>query len=210
MLVPGYEWISAGSGVIDDYLRSVLVGGAIFLGSCILPILAKWILIGRWKPQQIRIWSLAYVRFWTVKTLIRANPLVLLFAGSPLYVLYLRALGAKIGRGAVIYSRHVPVCTDLLAIGEGTVIRKEAFLNCYRAHAGLIQTGPVTLGKNVYLSEATVLDIETSHGRRGPTRPSFYAVRRTGRARGPAVARIPRATDRRGLPAGPHNKLRHP
>ena len=63
-----------------------------------LPILVKWMLIGRWTPQQIPIWSLAYVRFWVVKTLVRANPLVL-FAGSPLYVLYLRALGAKVGRG---------------------------------------------------------------------------------------------------------------
>ena len=71
---------------------------------CALPILAKWILIGRWKPQQIRIWSLAYVRFWVVKTLIRSNPLVL-FIGSPLYMLYLRALGAKIGRGVAIFSR---------------------------------------------------------------------------------------------------------
>ena len=70
-------------------------------------------LVGRWKPQQIRVWSLAYVRFWIVKTLVQRNPLVL-FAGSPLYVLYLRALGAKIGRGVVIFSRHVPVCTDLL------------------------------------------------------------------------------------------------
>jgi len=164
VLVPGYDWISDGSGVIDDYVRSVLVGGAVFLGSCIFPILAKWILIGRWKPQQIRIWSLAYVRFWTVKTLVRANPLVLFFTGSPLYVLYLRLLGAKIGRGVVIFSRHVPVCTDLLTIGDGTVIRKEVFLSGYRAHAGLIQTGRVTLGKNVYLSEATVLDIETSLG----------------------------------------------
>ena len=31
----------------------------LFLGMCILPILAKWVLIGRWKPRQIRIWSLA-------------------------------------------------------------------------------------------------------------------------------------------------------
>ena len=41
---------------------------------------AKWVLVGRWKPQQIRVWSLAYVRFWLVKTLVAANPLVL-FAG---------------------------------------------------------------------------------------------------------------------------------
>jgi acyl carrier protein len=82
----GYDWISAGSGLIDFYVRSVLVGGVSFLAFCTLPILAKWMLIGRWKPQQIRIWSLGYVRFWVVKTLVRSNPLVL-FAGSPIYVL---------------------------------------------------------------------------------------------------------------------------
>ena len=114
----GFGWISGGSGLIDIYLRSALFGGALFLGVCILPILAKWMLIGRWKPRQIRVWSLGYVRFWTVKTLVRANPLVL-FAGSPLYSLYLRALGAKVGRGVVIFSPHVPVCTDLLTIGAG-------------------------------------------------------------------------------------------
>jgi non-ribosomal peptide synthetase-like protein len=159
----GYEWISSGSGLTDFYLRSVLFGGASFLVVCTLPILAKWVLIGRWKPQQIRIWSLAYVRFWFVKTLVRANPLVL-FTGSPLYVLYLRALGAKVGRGVVIFSRHLPVCTDLLTIGEGTVIRKDSFFLCYRAQAGLIQTGPVTLGRGVFIGETTVLDICTSMG----------------------------------------------
>ena len=159
----GYEWISAGSGLIDMYLRSVLFGAASFLGVCTLPILAKWMLIGRWKPQQIRIWSLAYVHFWIVKTLVRANPLAL-FAGSPLYVLYLRALGAKVGRGVAIFSRNVPVCTDLLTIGDGTVIPKDSFFTCYRAHAGLIQTGAVTLGKDVFVGEKTVLDINTSLG----------------------------------------------
>jgi non-ribosomal peptide synthetase-like protein len=159
----GFGWISGGSGLIDIYLRSALFGGASFLGVCILPIVAKWMLIGRWKPRQIRVWSLGYVRFWTVKTLVRANPLVL-FAGSPLYSLYLRALGAKVGRGVVIFSPHVPVCTDLLTIGAGTVIRKESFLLCYRAHAGWIQTGPVTLGRDVFIGEKTVLDINTSMG----------------------------------------------
>jgi non-ribosomal peptide synthetase-like protein len=160
----GYEWISAGSNGVDIYVRSVLFGGAGFVVVCILPILAKWILIGRWKPERIRIWSLAYVRFWIVKTLIRSNPCALMFVGSPLYVLYLRALGAKIGPGVVIFSRRVPVCTDLLTIGAGTVIRKEAFFLCYRAQAGRIETGTVTLGRDVFIGEKTVLDINTSMG----------------------------------------------
>ncbi|HET9257995.1 MAG TPA: Pls/PosA family non-ribosomal peptide synthetase [Pseudonocardiaceae bacterium] len=163
ILIKGYEWISASSSVAEGYLRSVLYGGASFLALCTLPILAKWLLIGRWRQQQIRIWSMAYVRFWIVKTLIRSSPLVV-FAGSPLYLLYLRALGAKIGRGVVIFSRFLPVCTDLLTIGDNTVIRKDTYFNCYRAQAGWIQTGPVTFGKNVFVGEATVIDIDTSLG----------------------------------------------
>ncbi|WP_443062706.1 Pls/PosA family non-ribosomal peptide synthetase [Streptomyces sp. NBC_00390] len=161
--VAGYEWISGGSGLLDSYLRSVLAAGAGFLGLCALPILAKWTLIGRWKAQEIPVWSMGYLRFWVVKTLIRTSPLRL-FAGSPLYVLYLRALGARIGKGVTFLSRTIPVCTDLLTIKEGTLVCKDVLISGYRAHAGLIQTGPVTLGSNVLVSEHTVIDIETSMG----------------------------------------------
>ncbi|MER5374204.1 hypothetical protein [Streptomyces sp. NPDC002553] len=30
---------------------------------CAPPVVAKWALVGRWKPQEIRVRSLAYVRF---------------------------------------------------------------------------------------------------------------------------------------------------
>src|SRR6184192_3555741 len=60
----GYDWISAGPGGVERYVRFVVFSGAVFLVVCTVPVAAKWILIGRWKPQRIRIWSLAYVRFW--------------------------------------------------------------------------------------------------------------------------------------------------
>jgi non-ribosomal peptide synthetase-like protein len=163
VLIAGFEWISAATGLMDIYLRSFVFACASVLATCTVPILAKWVLVGRWKPQQVPVWSLAYVRFWLVKTLIRANPLVLL-VGSPLYVVYLRALGAKIGRGVAIFSGIVPVCTDLLTIGDGTVIRKDSSFTCYRAHAGSIQTGPVSLGADVVVGEETTIDIHTSMG----------------------------------------------
>ncbi|MFJ3584956.1 Pls/PosA family non-ribosomal peptide synthetase [Streptomyces sp. NPDC090127] len=159
----GYEWISAGSGLLDDYLRSVAFGAAVLLILCTLPIAAKWLLIGRWQPGRIRVWSFGYVRFWLVKTLVRANPLVLT-VGSPLYSLYLRALGAHVGRGVTILSRSVPVCTDLLSVGDRTVVRKDALISCYRARDSVIETGPVTLGRGAVVSESTVVDIGTSMG----------------------------------------------
>jgi len=167
----GYDWISAGSGLGDVYLRSIMFGDASVVALCVLPILAKWVLIGRWKPQEFRVWSLGYVRFWVVKTLVRSNPLLLLIGGrsrsstaSPILNFYLRALGAKVGPGVAFFSRNFPVCTDLLTIGAGTVIRKDSFISCYRAHDGMIQTGAVTLGKDVFVGEMAVIDIDASMG----------------------------------------------
>ena len=162
--IEGYQWLVAGAEGVANYLRVIAFAAAAFLVVCAVPIAAKWLLIGRWKAGQIRLWSLDYVRFWVVKTLIRSNPAPYLFVGSPLYGLYLRALGAKVGPGAVIFSRRIPVCTDLLTIGAGTVIRREASFLCYRAQAGRIEIGPVTLGRDTFVGEMCVLDIDTSMG----------------------------------------------
>jgi non-ribosomal peptide synthetase-like protein len=162
ILIWAFNWINAGSGLVD-YARAVVAGGAMFLAACLLPIAVKWLLIGRWKPVEIPIWTLGYVRFWLVKTLVISNPLVL-FAGSPIYNVYLRALGAEVGRGAVVLTRHAPVCTDMLSIGEGTVVRKDTYLNGYRAVAGVIQTGPVSIGRDAFVGDKAVLDIRTSVG----------------------------------------------
>ena len=114
-----------------------------------------------------------------------------MFVGSPLYILYLRALGARIGRRRRDLSRNVPVCTDLLTIGDGTVIRKDSYFTCYRAHAGVIQTGAVTIGKDVFVGEPTVIDIDDLDGRRRPARPLLVAPVRPGRAARRALARLP-------------------
>ncbi|RPE46129.1 non-ribosomal peptide synthetase-like protein [Streptomyces sp. Ag109_O5-1] len=161
----GYEWIATGKGLADVYLRSLLFGGIAFVALCAFPVAAKWVLVGRWRPGEFPVWSLRYLRFWLVKVLLHANPMVLLI-GTPLYVLYLRALGARVGKGVTILSHSVPVCTDLLTIGAGTVIRKDSFFLGYRACAGHIQTGRITLGADVYIGEKTVLDIDTAMGDR--------------------------------------------
>ena len=163
VLAGGYSWVSGSAGWADLYLRSLAFSAGAFFLLCSLPILAKWTLVGRWKPREITVWSLPYLRFWLVKTLVQANPLAL-FTGSPIYPLYLRALGAKIGRRVVIFSRTVPVCTDMLTIGDDTVIRRESSFTGYRAVAGVIQTGPVSIGRDALIGEHTVLDIGTSVG----------------------------------------------
>ncbi|GGK79720.1 peptide synthetase [Sphaerisporangium melleum] len=165
LLAGGYTWVFDAEDTAEIYGRSLACAVVIFTTLCAVPIAAKWALVGRWKPGRFRVWSPAYLRFWTVRTLLRICPLAL-FAGSPLYVLYLRALGAKIGPDVLILSRNVPVCTDLLTVGGGTVIRKDSFLSCYRARAGMIEIGPVTIGAEAFVGERTVVDIGTAVGDR--------------------------------------------
>lgn len=159
-----YDWIAAGGDLLGYYVRSVLFGGALLAAVCVLPVVVKWVLVGRWRPARIRVWSLQYLRFWIVKTLVQRNMVVLLFVGTPLYSWYLRALGARVGRGVVIFSKHPPVCTDLVTIGADTVLRKDSFISGYRAQAGVIEIGPVTIGRNSFVGESTVLDIDTTMG----------------------------------------------
>ena len=158
-----HYWLGHGTSLLEIYLRSVAYAGATFLLLTILPVAAKWIIIGRFRPQEIRIWSLSYFRFWLVKTLMRTSPL-LLMVGSPLTTFYLRAMGAKVGRNVTILTKHLPVCTDLLTIGEGTVIRKDVIATGYRALGGVIQFGAVTLGRDVLVGEGSILDINTAMG----------------------------------------------
>ncbi|MFC6016332.1 Pls/PosA family non-ribosomal peptide synthetase [Plantactinospora solaniradicis] len=161
--VTGYTWISGGSGAIDVAARSLGFGFAWFAVMALLPVAVKWLLVGRWRAETFPVWGLRYLRFWVVKRVTRASPLVL-FRGSPVYNLYLRSLGVKVGPGVLMLSRSVPVCSDLVTVGAGTVIGKDVSLLGYRAEAGWITTGPISIGRNVQVGEGSVLDIDTELG----------------------------------------------
>ncbi|GAA2740277.1 non-ribosomal peptide synthetase [Terrabacter aerolatus] len=159
----GYRWATAVTAPLLVWGRSIAFGVGTFVLLSTVPVLLKWVLVGRWTQTEFPVWGLAYLRFWFVHALVNTNPLRL-FVGTPIYVVYLRALGARIGPGVSIFSTSVPVCTDLLTIGAGTAIRKDTRYACYRAYDGRIQTGPVTLGSDVLVGETSVLDIGTSMG----------------------------------------------
>lgn len=157
-------WVTQGRGWFAVYERAVVFAAAMLACMGLLPIAAKWVVIGRWTPRRVPLWSMSYYRFWCVKTLVTANPLARMAVGTPLYVMYLRALGAKVGRRVLILTPRVPVCTDLLTIGADSVIRKDTYLNGYRACDGAIETGSVTLGADTFVGEHTTLDIDVRLG----------------------------------------------
>ncbi len=160
----GLHWVNE---MLDEplwlYIRSSVLAVLFFFGWTATCVLGKWALVGRWKEESFPIWGWRYFRFWVVMTLIRSAP-VSMFKGSPLYSLYLKTLGAKLGHNAVIESRSVPVCTDLIAIGDNAILRKDSTVLGFRAEAGYIHTGPVRIGRDAFVGEASVLDINTEMG----------------------------------------------
>ncbi|WP_181176090.1 Pls/PosA family non-ribosomal peptide synthetase [Mesorhizobium sp. B2-3-4] len=160
----GLNWVyDALDEPLQLYFRCVVLSAGVFFGMSGFAVVAKWVLVGRWKAEAFPIWGLRYYRFWVVKTLIRTAPVVL-FRGSPLYSLYLQLLGTRIGKNVVIESRAVPVCTDLISIGDRTILRKESLILGYRAQAGYIHTGPLTIGSDAFVGVGSTLDIATAIG----------------------------------------------
>ncbi|MEU8001477.1 Pls/PosA family non-ribosomal peptide synthetase [Catellatospora sp. NPDC049111] len=180
LLIFAFRFMAAAKGYLELYLRSAAFSIVGFLILALYPVAVKWLLIGRWKEQEIPLWGLKYLRFWYVRMCMGASRL-LMFYGTPLYPWYLRLLGAKIGRNVVILSPVMPICTDLLTIGDNTVIRKDCHFTGYRAQSGYIQTGRITIGSDVIVGEHSALDINSAIGdgaRLGhsSTLPPGYAV----------------------------------
>ena len=143
--------------------RAEIVVAAWFLGLNLLAIAAKWALIGRARPRTIRLWSPAYFRFWVARRLITFAP-AYLFVGEPLFNLFLRCLGAKIGARAVIATAAVPVAADLFEVGEDAVIARRVMATGYGAVGQRLQFGAVRIGKGGFVGEASVLDHDCALG----------------------------------------------
>jgi non-ribosomal peptide synthetase-like protein len=143
--------------------RAEIVVAAWFFGLNALAVAAKWALIGRARPGTIKLWTPAYFRFWVVRQFVALAPAVL-FVGEPLFNVFLRCLGARVGARAVIASPTVPVAADLFEVGEDAVIARRVMAPGYGAVGQSLHFGPIRLGKGAYVGEASVLDIDSALG----------------------------------------------
>ena len=86
------------------------------LGTKLLIVALKWIIIGRTRPGRYPLWGVYYFRVWMVQRLVQVTSLKFL-QNSPLMRFYMRLLGAKIGKDAMI-SEFEAGAIDLITIGD--------------------------------------------------------------------------------------------
>lgn len=82
---------------------------------------------------------------------------------TPLWTMYLRLNGARIGRGVYVNSLEV-MDHNLLEFEDGVVIGAGAHLSGHTVEAGFLKTGAVHLGSNVTIGVGSVVGIDVTIG----------------------------------------------
>jgi non-ribosomal peptide synthetase-like protein len=123
------------------------------------PIAVKWMLIGRYRAGAWPLWGWFYWRWWFATTLEAAVPVGYL-TGTPLYNIYLRLMGARIGRNTHVDCDAFAVY-DLLEIGDDSSINADSNLPGYTVEKGRLKIGRITIGRRCFVGARAALRPDT-------------------------------------------------
>ncbi|RFS24684.1 amino acid adenylation domain-containing protein [Chitinophaga silvatica] len=133
---------------------------------CLLPpifsaliIISKRLIIGKMKAGDYPVWGGYYFRWWLVKTIQRLMPSQFL-NGTPLYPMYLRALGVKISPDAQLAAVTIGA-EDLVTIGSDVSISSQVVINNAVVEDGLLKLRHVYLGDHAYIGSSAVVAGDT-------------------------------------------------
>ncbi|MEU6659074.1 Pls/PosA family non-ribosomal peptide synthetase [Streptomyces sp. NPDC046821] len=138
--VTGWGWWAA-----------AMLSGLVLLGAgcvgALTAIAAKWLLVGRHRAAEHPLWSSfvwrdeladTFVEVVAVPWLIGSAP------GTPLMTLWLRGLGARVGRGVWCESYWLPE-TDLVTLGSAVSVNRGCVLQTHLFHDRILRMATVTL-----------------------------------------------------------------
>lgn len=131
------------------------------IASLSIPITLKWLLLGRVKPGQHRLWGWFYFRWWLVGRLVQNVFSPKYFVGSPLINIYYRLLGAKIGKNCFIGSMHLST-PDMITIGDNSSIGYDTSMTGYLVEDGWLKIGRIAIGKDCFVGARSHLNINTA------------------------------------------------
>jgi non-ribosomal peptide synthetase-like protein len=183
----GYGWTALGGGV------SLLAAGVVAGG---ITVCAKWLVVGRIRAGEHPLWSPFVWRNEVCDTFVEtvAAPWFARAAsGTPVMNLWLRALGAHIGRGAWCETYWLPEA-DLVSLGPGATVNRGCVVQTHLFHDRIMRMDAVvleagaTLGPHCVALPAARLGAGTTVG------PASLVLRGDG---------VPAATRWQGNPIAP-------
>jgi non-ribosomal peptide synthetase-like protein len=127
-----------------------------------IAIAAKWLIVGRYREGSFPLWGSYHLRTWLVGRLAALSGAGAL-VGTPLLPIYLRLMGARVGRGCTLDSALIGAW-DLIDIGDDTSIGADTQLLGYRVEGGLLHIGGVTVGRGCFIGNHSALGLGTRMG----------------------------------------------
>ncbi len=143
-------------------LASVLTFLAATLTQFFVGWAGKWLIAGRLKPGSYPLWGWVYFRWWLANRLTDSVPTYLI-NGSQLYCVWLRLLGARVGRDVSLGSVTIRV-PELVTIGAGSSIGNAVNLENARVEGGRLHLGHIDIGAQASVGSYAVIEGETAMG----------------------------------------------
>ena len=141
-------------------LSSIYVG--LNLGAKLLVIVLKWVVMGRTKPGVYPLWGSYYFRLWLMQRIVHLTTPKFL-QGTPLMRIYLRALGAKVGRDAII-NEFEEGAIDLVSFGARCSLGSKIKLANVEVVGNLVYVGTIEIGADAHIGNGCVIGHNTKLG----------------------------------------------
>jgi non-ribosomal peptide synthetase-like protein len=129
-----------------------LLSGALILAAGAvagaMATISKWVIVGRTKAIEYPLWSSFVWRNEVVDTfveMVAAPWFANAAAGTPVLTLWLRTLGAKIGKGVWCETYWLPEA-DLITLGDGVSVNRGCVLQTHLFHDRVMSMSTVTFG----------------------------------------------------------------
>ncbi|MGW5112059.1 Pls/PosA family non-ribosomal peptide synthetase [Nocardia sp. NPDC004123] len=165
-LIPVFVTFAIGLGVLFalawlaqtlGHLPAALLSGVVLLAAGAVAgtasVLAKWLLVGRIRTEEHPLWSSFVWRNEVADTFVEhvAAPWFARAAtGTPVLNVWLRGLGATIGRGVWCESYWLPEA-DLVTLGDGATVERGCVVQTHLFHDRIMAMDTVTLGAGATL-----------------------------------------------------------
>ncbi|WP_319449199.1 MULTISPECIES: Pls/PosA family non-ribosomal peptide synthetase [unclassified Mycobacterium] len=188
----GWWWAVAASGVV------LLVAGAV---AGAIAVIAKWLVIGRIKAIEHPLWSSFVWRNEVSDTFVEtvAGPWFARAAsGTPVMNLWLRALGASIGRGVWCETYWLPEA-DLVTLGRGATVNRGCVVQTHLFHDRIMRLDTVVLEDGATLGPHCVALPAAKIGAGATVGPASLVMRGD---------EVPASTRWQGNPIAPWNAFR--
>ncbi|WP_309132869.1 amino acid adenylation domain-containing protein [Brevibacterium sp.] len=163
----GSATTTAGSGFAQSFLVPVglalLTSGIVMMAAGAMAagiaVAAKWVFVGRINPGEHPLWSSFIWRNEVADCfveLVAAPWFTRNAVGTPAIVWYLRAMGARIGRGVWCESYWLPEA-DLVTLGDNSTINRGCVVQTHLFHDRVMSLDTVELEKGASLGPNSVI-----------------------------------------------------